>query len=141
MLIFIKIIGSGWLTVKVVAAQVAALQNPYVDFTVHYGKGKEKKYTLNIKQNGVGWKWINETIRFDRAPYNASIQIQMWKRNKKSNPEKMYEESMALPSMVDRTFYESSTTNWKLFIVSIWRDDFGYNLHYPFTLNDTSREN
>lgn len=101
----------------------------YVKFIVHNPNPTEYTYRIVDGVADGGWTPIEETIRFDEALNDSLIQIQIWHHNEHANEEQLYEESTTLSSMTDRVIYENSTikTNSKLFMVSIWRDNFVYD--------------
>lgn len=127
MYIFNLRLGSGWLTVNVIAAVPEFWNrswNPYVKLIVHY-QGYVKCYTTNVIEKSTGWTPIGETFRLPKVPKNTPIQLQIWHFNKYNYNQQLYEEITTLSSMIDRIVFENSTirTNSKLFMVSIWRDD------------------
>lgn len=105
----------------------------YVKLIVYYPK-YVKQYTTKIKEKSSGWTPIGEIFRFDEAPKNTPIQIQIWDENMFRSDELIYEEKTTLSAMTDRVIFEKSTikTNSKLFIVSIWRDNFEDTFLYEF---------
>lgn len=101
--------------------------NIYVKLTVYYPK-YTKQYTTKIKEKSTGWTSIGKMFRLDKAPKDASILIQIWDDNTYKIDEKLYEEKTTLSSLIDRIIFEHSTikNNSKLFMVSIWRDNYDF---------------
>lgn len=112
------------MTISVIAA-LPGLGDRYYDIYVKlivYHPKHIEKYTTQILEKSTGWTWIGETFRFDEAPMDATIQLQVRNHNKYKWDEKLYEETTTLSSMIDRTIFENSSlkSNSKLFMVSFW---------------------
>lgn len=122
----------GWLTVNVIAALPDTGDRSYdlyVKFIVYYPK-YITQYSTKIIEKSAGWTLIREMFRFDKAPKDTPIVLQIWDHNRFKSDERLYVEKTTLSSMVDRVIFENSTmkSNSKLFMVSIWRDNIDYDL-------------
>lgn len=139
--------GSGWLTVRVVAvylgddiskvcgsklvrsSKAGKRCNPYVKFIVDYPSGR-KNYTVKVDVRYIGWVIVDKKIRFDEAPEDTKIQIQMWNHKEgKRKDEQLFQQDtnfgyLAYKVMLDRS--KKIISNYKLFFMSIWRDRFSY---------------
>lgn len=132
------------MTVKIIAALPDTRDRSYdlyVKFFVYYPK-TVKQYSTRIFEKSTGWTSIRGTVRFDEAPKDAPIEIQIWDHNLFKKDEQLYEENTTLSSMIDRVIFENSTmkSNSKLFIVSIWRVNPEYEFWIKFNEWMTNRK-
>lgn len=103
--------------------------NPYVKFIVDYPSGR-KNYTVKVDVRYIGWVIVDKKIRFDEAPEDTKIQIQMWNHKEgKRKDEQLFQRDtnfgyLAYKVMLDRS--KKIISNYKLFFMSIWRDRFSY---------------
>lgn len=105
----------------------------YTKLIVRYPK-YTRQYTSKIFKKSVGWTPIHGNIRFDEAPKDALIKLQIWDHNLSKEDEQLYEENTTFSSMIDRVIFENSTmkSNSKLFMVSIWRVNPEYEFWIKF---------
>lgn len=124
--------GTGWLTINVIAVLSDFddhLYDLYVKLIVSYPESI-KQYTTKTIEKSSGWTPIGEMFRFDQAPKDTPFQLQIWDYNTFKSDELLYQENTTLFATIDSIIFKNSSikTSFKLFMVSIWRDDFEYEV-------------